>query len=128
MIFADSSFFFAIVREKDWWHKDALKLAEKIKEDLLISELIISESITMVGSLEGGKVGKIHYEYFLDNCKIEFINEEMMGKSMDTFLKYDGSISLADASSIEFMKKHGVNKIISFDSDFDKIHEIDRIH
>jgi len=49
-----------------------------------------------------------------------------MEKSMDTFLKYDGSISLADASSIEIMKKHGVKKIISFDSDFDKINEIDR--
>jgi len=128
MIFVDSSFFIATVREKDTWHKDALKLAEKIKEQLLISELIISESITIVGSLEGGKVGKILYEYFLDNCKIEFINEEMLGKTMDTFLTYDGSISLADASSIEIMKKHGVKKIISFDSDFDKIHGIDRIH
>jgi predicted nucleic acid-binding protein len=128
MIFVDSSFFIATVREKDRWHKDALKLAEKIKEHLLISELIISESITMVGSLEGGKVGKILYEYFLDNCKIEFINEEMLGRSMDTFLKYDGSISLADASSIEIMKKHEVKKIISFDSDFDKINGIDRIY
>lgn len=128
MIFADSSFFIAILREKDRWHKDALKLAGKIKEHLLISELIINESITMVGSFEGGKAGKILYEYFQDNCRIEFINEEMMEKSMNTFLKYDGSISLADASSIEIMKKHGVKKIISFDSDFDKIQETDRIH
>lgn len=128
MIFADSSYFIAIVREKDRWHKDALKLTEKIKESLLISELIISESITMVGSLEGGKAGKILYEYFIDNCRIEFMNEEMLEKAMDTFLKYNGSISLADASSIEIMKKHGVNKIISFDSDFDKVNEIDRIH
>jgi len=64
---------------------------------------------------------------FADNCKIEFINEEIMEKAMDTFLKYDGSISLADASSIEIMKKYGINKIISFDSDFDKANEIDRI-
>jgi predicted nucleic acid-binding protein len=128
MIFADSSFFIAILREKDRWHKDALKLAGKIKEHLLISELIINESITTVGTFEGGKAGKILYEYFQDNCRIEFINEEMMEKSMNTFLKYDGSISLADASSIEIMKKHGVKKIISFDSDFDKIQEIDRIH
>jgi hypothetical protein len=27
----------------------------------------------MVGSLEGGKVGKILYEYFLDNCKIDLM-------------------------------------------------------
>ena len=82
----------------------------------------------MAGAFEGGKAGKILYEYFQDNCKIEYINEEMMEKSMDIFLKYDGLISLADASSIEIMKKHGVKKIISFDSDFDKINEIDRIH
>ncbi len=50
-----------------------------------------------------------------------------MKKAMDTFLKYDGSISLADASSVEIMKKYGLKKIISFDSDFDKEKEIDRI-
>ena len=128
MIFADSSFFIAIARENDRWHKDALKLAGKIKEPLLISELIISESITMLGSFQGGKAGKTLYEYFQDNCRIEFINEEMLEKAMDTFLKYDGSISLADASSIEIMRKHKVKKVISFDSDFDKMNEIDRIH
>ena len=127
MIFADSSYFIAIAREKDKWHEDALRVSEKIRESLLISELVISESITMVGSFEGGKAGKILYEYFIDNCRIEFINEEMMGKAVDTFLKYDGSISLADASSIEIMKKHGIKKIISFDSDFDKVKEIDRL-
>jgi predicted nucleic acid-binding protein len=52
----------------------------------------------------------------------------LLEKAMDTFLKYDGSISLADASSIEIMRKHRVKKIISFDSDFDKMHEIDRMH
>ncbi|NJD78300.1 MAG: type II toxin-antitoxin system VapC family toxin [Candidatus Methanoperedens sp.] len=127
MIFADSSYFIAIAREKDRWHKDALRVSEKIRESLLISELIISESITMVGSFEGGKAGKILYEYFTDNCKIEFTNEEIIEKAVGTFLKYDGSISLADASSVEIMKKHGIKKIISFDSDFDKVNEIDRI-
>ncbi|MDD5617419.1 MAG: PIN domain-containing protein [Candidatus Methanoperedens sp.] len=127
MIFADSSYFIALAREKDRWHKDALRISERIKESMIISELIISESITMVGSFDGGKAGKTLYEYFVDNCKIEFINEEIMEKAMDTFLKYDGSISLADASSIEIMKKYGINKIISFDSDFDKANEIDRI-
>jgi len=127
MIFADSSYFIAIVREKDRWHKDALRVSEKIRDSLLISELVISESITMVGSFEGGKAGKTLYEYFIDNCRIEFINEEMMEKAVNAFLKYDGSISLADASSIEIMKKSGIKKIISFDSDFDKVKEIDRL-
>ncbi len=32
------------------------------------------------------------------------------------------------SSSVEIMKKHGIEKIISFDSDFDKVNDIDRIH
>jgi len=71
MIFVDSSYFIALVREKDRWHKDALRISDRVKESIIISELIISESITMVGSFEGGKAGKTLYEYFIDNCKIE---------------------------------------------------------
>lgn len=92
MIFADSSYFIALAREKDRWHKDAMRISERIRDSMIISDLIISDSITMVGSFEGGKVGKTLYEYFVDNCKIEFINEEIMEKAMDIFLKYDGSI------------------------------------
>ncbi len=127
MIFADSSYFIAILKKDDMWHEDALKLTGKIKEQLLISELIMSESITLVGSFAGGKAGKMLYEFFLDKCKIDYLDEEMTEKSMGTFLKYDGSISLADASSVEIMKKYDVKKIISFDSDFDKIKGIERI-
>ncbi|MCZ7394033.1 MAG: PIN domain-containing protein [Candidatus Methanoperedens sp.] len=128
MIFADSSYFIALAREKDRWHKDALKLAEKINDPLLVSDLIISESVTLVGSLEGGKAGKLLYEYFIDNCKIEFIDSEMLAKGMETFLKYDGSISLADAVSVEIMKENRIKRIISFDGDFDKVREIERLH
>ncbi len=125
MIFVDSSYFIARIKTDDRWHNEALNL--KITDPLLISELIMSESITMVGAFNGGKAGKILYEFFLDNCRIEYLDEEMMEKSMDIFLKYNGSISLTDSSSIEIMKKHDVKKIISFDSDFDKIKGIERV-
>ncbi|HEY9245498.1 MAG TPA: PIN domain-containing protein [Candidatus Methanoperedens sp.] len=128
MIFADSSYFIALARKNDKWHKDALRVTEKIRELLLVSELIISESITMVGSFEGGKAGKILYEYFVDNCRIEFLTGEALERAMDTFLKYNGSISLADASSVEIMKKNRIKKIISFDGDFDKVEGIERIY
>lgn len=127
MIFADSSYFIALAREKDRWHKDALKLTGKINDSFLVSDLIISESVTLVGSLEGGKAGKLLYEYFIDDCKIEFVGSEMLAKGMETFLKYDGSISLADAVSVQIMKGYNIKKIISFDGDFDKVKEIERV-
>lgn len=128
MIFADSSYFIAITREKDRWHKDALRIAERNNEVLLISDLVISESVTLVGSLEGGKAGKILYEYFVDNCNIAFIDSDLLENAMQTFLKYDGTISLADAASVVLMHEHGIDKIISFDSDFDKVDGIERLH
>lgn len=126
MIFADSSYLISALKKDDRWHKDALNL--KVKEQLLISELIMNESITLVGAFGGGKAGKTLYEFFIDNCIIEYLDEEMMEKSMDTFLKYDGTLSLTDSSSIEIMKKYDVKKIISFDSDFDKVQEIVRVY
>ena len=128
MIFADSSYFIALAREKDRWHHDALRVAGKNKDSFLVSDLIISESITLVGSLEGGKAGKLLYEYFIDNCKIEFMDNDMLARGMETFLKYDGSISLADAVSVEIMKENRIRKIISFDSDFEKVSDIDRMY
>ena len=128
MIFADSSYFIGIAREKDRWHKDALRVAERNNEALLISDLIISESVTLVGSLEGGKAGKILYEYFVDNCKIAFIDSDLLENAMQTFLMYDGTLSLADATSVEIMHLFGIDRIVSFDSDFDKVNGIKRIH
>ena len=128
MILVDSSYFIALMREKDMWHNDAVEISDKIKDPYLVSDLIISESVTMVSSLEGGKAGKLLYEYFIDNCKIEFVDSVMLSRSMEILLKYDGSISLADAVSVEIMNKHRIRKIISFDSDFDKIEGIVRIH
>ena len=43
MIFADSSYFIGIAREKDRWHNDALRIAEINNEALLISDLVSSQ-------------------------------------------------------------------------------------
>lgn len=128
MIFVDSSYFIALMREEDRWHDDAVGVSGKINDTYLVSDLIISESVTMVSSHEVGKAGKLLYEYFIDNCKIEFMDSVILSRGMEILLKYDGSISLADAVSVEIMNKHRIKKIISFDSDFDKIKEIVRIH
>ena len=47
---------------------------------------------------------------------------------MSKSLKYDGTLSLADRVSLEIMNLHNVDKIVSFDADFDKIKKLHRIH
>lgn len=129
MIFIDSSFFIALANKKDQWHEKAKELSKVVeKEDvLLISDLVLSETVTGVGSLKGGKEGKIIYDYLRDSCKREFSNEELYERAINTFLRYDGAISFADAVSIEVMNIYRISKIASFDSDFDKIDGIFRM-
>lgn len=58
MIFVASSFFTAFSIINDQWYEDNLKVARKIaNQEKVVSNLIISESITNVGSLLGGKKG-----------------------------------------------------------------------
>lgn len=125
MIFVDSSFFIAIADKKDQWHEKAKDISIK---DVVVSDLVISEVLTEIGRREGGKAAHKVFNYFLDTCKIVYLEEESLLKAEEIFMKYDGRLSLADAVSITFMKDLGITRVVSFDSDFDKVQGIQRIH
>ncbi|MEA1909306.1 MAG: PIN domain-containing protein [Euryarchaeota archaeon] len=129
MIFVDSSYYIAIVDTKDQWHKKALELSEYIETNIsVVSSFIISEVVTEIGRRSGGKVAYNLYNYFTDNCKIIYINRDLLSESMEIVLKYDGTLSLADATSVAIMDNMKIGEIISFDSDFDKVDFINRVH
>jgi len=128
MIFVDSCFYIAIADKKDQWHKKAKNLTKYIEnKEVIISDFIISEVLTEIGKRGGGK--KVHqlFEYFIDNCEITYVNPDLLVESESLFLKYDGTLSLADAVSATIMREKGIWDIISFDSDFDKVEGINRI-
>ena len=129
MIFVDSSYFIAIVDKRDQWHKKALKLSDNFKnKSVVVSSFIISEVITEIGKRSGGKAGYNLYNYFEDSCDIVHIDKDRLAESMKVFLKYDGTLSLADASSIVVMDMLRIKEIVSFDSDFDKVSHVCRIY
>ena len=129
MIFVDSSYYIAISDTKDQWHKKSLELSEYIENSIsVVSSFIISEVVTEIGRRSGGKVAYTLYNYFTDNCKIIYIDRDMLSESMEIVLKYDGTLSLADAASVTIMDNMKISEIISFDSDFDKVNFINRIY
>lgn len=67
------------------------------------------------------------FNYIWDNHEVHYLNKEISFNAMKTFLQYDGTLSFADSVSIEVMKNLKIDKIVSFDSDFDKANVI-RIH
>ena len=127
MIFIDSSYLIALIVEKDQWHDDAIKLLEKIKsEDKIITEAMIIESLNLIGSCHGGKVGYLTFKYIKDNFTI-FKSETLLEESLRYYLKFDGTLSLADCTAIHTMKENKIYEILSFDDDFDKVEGIVRV-
>lgn len=129
MIFIDASFFIAALNKQDQWHGKAGEILPIIKKEKKVtSGLILSESVTLAGSLFGGKNGLKLFNYIFDNHEVHYINREMSFCAMETFLKYDGTLSFADSVSIEIMRNLEIDEIVSFDSDFDNVDGVIRIH
>lgn len=128
MIFLDSSFFVALLCVKDRWHLRAKDLVRTLPKRKVTSDFVVSESVTVVGALGGGKAGAKLYNFVMDNCEVVFVDRELLEKAIATYLKYDGTLSLADAVAVEIMRGRGIRKICSFDTDFDKVPGISRIH
>lgn len=129
MIFVDSSFFIALVDRKDQWHPAAKALLPVLADEtIIISDLIIAESVSIIGRRSGGKAGEQLYQYFMDNCDLIVTDQKILKGGMSVFLRYDGTLSVSDAVSVFIMKKKNIDRILSFDSDFDKIEGIFRVH
>lgn len=127
MIFVDSSYLIALIVEKDQWHNDAIKLLEKLKsEDKIITEAMIIESLNLIGSCHGGRVGYLAFKYIKDNFTI-FKSDTLIEESLRYYLQFDGTLSLADCTAIHTMKENDIHEILSFDDDFDKVNGIIRI-
>ena len=127
MIFLDSSYLIALADRRDQWHRKAMKLKDKLDRKMIISDLVMSETVTVIGKRAGGKAGRKLYDFFTDSCEVVYADERLLAESMETFLKYDGKLSLADALSVVIMKRKKMAKIASFDSDFDRVRGINRV-
>ena len=128
MILVDSSYFVALADRKDRWHVAATELDKSGWDAVLVSDLIVAESVTIVGSRGRGKAAQRLYSYFVDSCELSFVDKNTLDRAMKYHLQYDGSLSVADCTSIVIMQDRGIRRIVSFDTDFDRVKGIERIH
>ena len=130
MIFVDTSAFLAIVNEKDNNHIAAIQFLEKIKngkiriKKIITSDYVIDETLTRirysVGHNEAVEWGKdILASKVVE--KIE-IGREIFGLAWELFQTYeDKKLSFTDCTSFALMKKKGLEKVFSFDGDFERL-------
>lgn len=127
-IFIDTSYIIRLLAETDNWHEKSKKVIPIIKKkEKIICSSVLNESITLINKKLGVKDSKIAYKIILNNLTIINENISLYNDSMNILIKYH-NLSLTDSIIIEIMKRHNIIEIASFDSDFDKIDGIIRIH
>ena len=129
MIFLDSTFLTAYFNENDKWHEKSLGLAKSIKDrKKVISNLVISETVTTIGTLFGAKAGNISYNHLIKNYNVVYDNKNRSNASMKIYLKYEEILSFSDCLSLQIMEEQNITEITSFDRNFDKVKGILRLH
>ena len=130
MIFIDTSAFLALVNEKDENHAAAIQFLEEIKngkiriKKIITSDYIIDETLTRIRYSVGHKEAVEWGKDILASKVIEKIDigSDIFRSAWEMFCTYnDKKFSFTDCTSFALMKKRGIEKVFSFDEDFERV-------
>lgn len=129
MIFVDTCYLIALMNDKAKKHNEALTLLGLIEnESTLINSTVLVEMLNNLNKkrYEAKRQDIIDLLYGMDN--IHYLSEQDYNDSFKLWEQYDHSVNFSDCTITHTMQKHGVQNILSFDGDFDKINGINRIY
>lgn len=120
-IFADTSYFIALINEKDQYHQKAQDLAEVyIYHQLVTTEAVLLEI--------GNSLSKTHKQATLEIIKIlrnspktqtVSLTSEIFEKGLDIYEKFsDKDWGLVDCISFAVMWEQEIFEVLTFDDDF----------
>ncbi len=127
MIILDTSFIVSYFNTRDQNHSKAVRLMKKIHEPLCITDDIFGEVVTVslirLKSLDrASKIGEI----LLKSSKMINVEKTSFDGAWDIFCKQKGTVlSFTDCTTISVMLENNIEKIATFDGDFEKIRGIE---
>ena len=129
MIFLDSSYIKGLILKND----DYNHLSKRIKPYLKHETKVINSTVMaeVLNSIKQNNNNNDVSELFacLKTLDIfDFLAWDDYEASLGWFNYFDKSINFSDCTIINSMIKHKIQRIVSFDSDFDKIKGFERIH
>ncbi|WP_292797063.1 type II toxin-antitoxin system VapC family toxin [Methanobrevibacter sp.] len=131
MIFVDTSFLVGLLLTNDVNNPRANELIGLIDGgNLIINNTVLTETINFLSKckkIKQGYIIKESIEIILNSCDIHYLNSNEYNDAIDLYLHYNGAINYSDCTILKSMESLGINKIVSFDSDFDSILGIKRI-
>lgn len=120
MIFVDTSFLIALLISTDQFHEKALSISKTINERKVINNTVLNETLNAFTG-KGGKVGKELYNVIMEMFDIQYLTPDDYEDAIDIYLHFDSSINYSDCTILSTMFQNDINRIVSFDSDFEKI-------
>jgi predicted nucleic acid-binding protein len=120
----------ALADTDDQFHTNAIRVANKLQSQKVISDLVVSESVTGVGARLGPRAGREVFDNLVHDPTVRtvYLNKRLTERSIQTYVKYGARLSFADSVSLRIMQDMRIEEIASFDSDFDGVEGIARIH
>lgn len=121
MIFVDSGAWFASVVEDDEDHFAAKNWFDQNVEELLITDYIVDETLTLLRSrgaeTKALELGKLFFE--TQDISVHYLNESEIRESWNIFKQFsDKGWSFTDCSSKHICEKFEISQAVSFDKHF----------
>lgn len=125
-VFIDTSFFKAIIDNKDQFHDQAIRIMDKLKKgysEVVTSNFILDESFTLIRIKCGLKLALEFRRYLEESSavlKIIRVTISDEASAWNWFVKDWSKLSFTDCVSFALMKRLGIEKVAAFDADFQK--------
>jgi predicted nucleic acid-binding protein len=133
-VFVDTGIFVAARNKKDRNHERAKELMRRaLKAEFGVintSDYVVDEAVTTaLARTRNHQIAVNTGKYILSSPRIETlaISRDDFNLAWNKFQSFrDKPLSFTDCTSLTLMQKHGIERIMSFDSEFDGLAE--RIH
>jgi len=122
-VFADTSFYMALLNERDQWHEAAVRESLEMRQPVLLTEFILIE----LGNTIHGEQTREQYVQFVRQmtsdplCRIVPASSALVTRGLDLFARrLDKDWSLTDCISFVVMREHGVTEALTTDRHFEQ--------
>lgn len=128
MIFLDSTYLIGLILKTDSFTEESHKLKHFLgDESKVINNTVLNEVLnSLTSSNHSNKLDEI--KDLLLSYNIDYLDEKGYLDSFLLFKFFNYSLNFADCTILKTMMDWGITNIVSFDSDFDKVKGIKRIH
>lgn len=128
MYFIDSSFLISLLTENEKNNQHSCEISENINEYRVINNIVLSETLNGIRRYEKRvDLNKI-YTIINEVMEIKYLKKSDYEEAVNIYSYYNGSINYSDCLILKTMQDNNINKILSYDDDFDKINGLQRIY